>query len=111
MKPSGAERATQSRALGEDERAGQLRVHGVDRLFGEVRTRLEGETIRDSVLAASGQLQASDGGPGVFVDVPADVAQGFEFFNQGYAAAIAWILFILVAIVAVVQIRVLRSEA
>ena len=37
--------------------------------------------------------------------------QGFEFFNQGYAAAIAWILFILVAIVAVVQIRVLRSEA
>ncbi len=44
-------------------------------------TRLEGETIRDSVLAASGQLQASDGGPGVFVDVPADVAQGFEFFK------------------------------
>jgi multiple sugar transport system permease protein len=37
--------------------------------------------------------------------------QGFEFFKQGYAAAIAWILFILVAIVAVVQIRVLRSEA
>ena len=37
--------------------------------------------------------------------------QGFEFFNQGYAAAIAWILFILVAIVAVVQIRLLRSEA
>lgn len=43
--------------------------------------RLEGETIRDSVLAASGQLQASDGGPGAFVDVPADVAQGFEFFK------------------------------
>jgi multiple sugar transport system permease protein len=37
--------------------------------------------------------------------------QGFEFFKQGYAAAIAWILFVLVAIVAVVQIRVLRSEA
>ena len=36
--------------------------------------------------------------------------QGFEFFNQGYAAAIAWILFILVAIVAVVQFRLLRSE-
>jgi len=43
--------------------------------------RLEGETIRDSVLAASGQLQPSDGGPGVFVDVPPDVAQGFEFFK------------------------------
>ncbi|HSK52378.1 MAG TPA: sugar ABC transporter permease [Clostridia bacterium] len=36
--------------------------------------------------------------------------QGFEFFNQGYAAAIAWILFVLVAIVAVVQFRLLRSE-
>jgi multiple sugar transport system permease protein len=36
--------------------------------------------------------------------------QGFEFFKQGYAAAIAWILFILVAIVAVVQFRLLRSE-
>jgi len=37
--------------------------------------------------------------------------QGFEFFNQGYAAAIAWILFLLVAVVAVVQFRLLRSEA
>jgi len=36
--------------------------------------------------------------------------QGFEFFRQGYAAAIAWILFILVAIVAVIQFRLLRSE-
>ena len=43
--------------------------------------RLEGETIRDSVLAASGELQKSDGGPGVFVSVPADVADGFEFFK------------------------------
>jgi ABC-type sugar transport system permease subunit len=36
--------------------------------------------------------------------------EGFEFFHQGYAAAIAWVLFILVAIVAVVQFRVLRSQ-
>ncbi len=43
--------------------------------------RLEGETIRDSVLAASGELQKSDGGPGVFVSVPADLAEGFEFFK------------------------------
>jgi mono/diheme cytochrome c family protein len=43
--------------------------------------RLEGETIRDSVLAISGQLQKSDGGPGVFVNVPSDVAEGFEFFK------------------------------
>jgi hypothetical protein len=43
--------------------------------------RLEGETIRDSVLAVNGQLQKSEGGPGVFVSVPADVASGFEFFK------------------------------
>lgn len=43
--------------------------------------RLEGETIRDSVLAASGELQKADGGPGVFVSVPPDLADGFEFFK------------------------------
>ncbi len=43
--------------------------------------RLEGETIRDSVLAANGQLQKADGGPGVFVRVPSDLADGFEFFK------------------------------
>jgi multiple sugar transport system permease protein len=36
--------------------------------------------------------------------------QGFQFFHQGYAAAIAWILFVIVAIVAFVQFRVLRSQ-
>ena len=36
--------------------------------------------------------------------------QGFQFFHQGYAAAIAWVLFILVAIVAFVQFRILRPE-
>jgi len=36
--------------------------------------------------------------------------QGFQFFHQGYAAAIAWILFLIVAVVAFVQFRVLRSE-
>jgi hypothetical protein len=43
--------------------------------------RLEGETVRDSVLAVSGQLQTSDGGPGVFINLPSDVAEGFEFFK------------------------------
>ena len=43
--------------------------------------RLEGETLRDTVLAVSGQMQKSDGGPGVFVSVPSDVAEGFEFFK------------------------------
>ena len=33
------------------------------------------------MLAISGQLQTSDGGPGVFVSVPSDVAEGFEFFK------------------------------
>jgi hypothetical protein len=43
--------------------------------------RLEGETIRDSILAVSGQLRGGSSGPGVFVSVPADVAEGFEFFK------------------------------
>ena len=37
--------------------------------------------------------------------------QGFRFFHQGYASAIAYILFVIVAIVAFVQFRFLRSEA
>ena len=43
--------------------------------------RLEGEQIRDSLLAISGQLQKSSGGPGAFVSLPEDVAGGFEFFK------------------------------
>jgi hypothetical protein len=43
--------------------------------------RLEGEAIRDSLLAINGQLQKSTGGPGVFVSLPDDVAGGFEFFK------------------------------
>jgi hypothetical protein len=43
--------------------------------------RLEGEAIRDSMLAISGQLQVSNGGPGAFVSLPEDVAGGFEFFK------------------------------
>ncbi len=43
--------------------------------------RLEGEAIRDSMLAVSGQLQKSHGGPGAFVSLPEDVAGGFEFFK------------------------------
>jgi ABC-type sugar transport system permease subunit len=36
--------------------------------------------------------------------------QGFEFFHQGYASAIAYVLFVIVAIVAFLQFRFLRSE-
>jgi multiple sugar transport system permease protein len=35
--------------------------------------------------------------------------QGFQFFHQGYAAAIAWVLFLIVAVVAFVQFRVLKA--
>jgi multiple sugar transport system permease protein len=35
---------------------------------------------------------------------------GFRFFHQGYASAIAYVLFVIVAIVAFLQFRFLRSE-
>ncbi len=43
--------------------------------------RLEAEVLRDSLLAVSGRLQSESGGPGVYLDIPADVAGGFEFFK------------------------------
>src|SRR5579864_3469767 len=43
--------------------------------------RLESEVVRDTILALSGRLQKVDGGPGVFLNIPADVADGFEFFK------------------------------
>ena len=54
----------------------------------------------------------TDGGP---VDRTLSVSmymyrEGFEFFHQGYAAAIAWVLFLIVAAVAFIQFRILRSE-
>ena len=43
--------------------------------------RLESEVLRDSILALSGRLEKSAGGPGVFLHLPDDVAGGFEFFK------------------------------
>jgi Protein of unknown function (DUF1553) len=43
--------------------------------------RLEAEVLRDSVLAVSGRLNPEQGGPGALLDAPADVADGFEFFE------------------------------
>jgi len=43
--------------------------------------RLDAEVIRDSILSLSGRLNLETGGPPVLFDVPADVAQGFEFFK------------------------------
>jgi multiple sugar transport system permease protein len=36
--------------------------------------------------------------------------QGFQFFHQGYGAAIAWVLFLIIGAVAFVQFRVLKAE-
>lgn len=37
--------------------------------------------------------------------------QGFTFFHQGYASAIAYVLFLIVAIIAFLQFKFLRSDA
>ncbi|HXX92159.1 MAG TPA: PSD1 and planctomycete cytochrome C domain-containing protein, partial [Planctomycetota bacterium] len=48
-----------------------------NRLYGRMnRLRLEGEVIRDSLLAISGRLNPEMFGPGVFPPVPADVLKG-----------------------------------
>jgi hypothetical protein len=44
-----------------------------NRLFSRMnRLRLEGEVIRDSLLAVSGRLNGKMGGPGIFPPIPAD---------------------------------------
>ena len=55
----------------------------------------------------------TDGGP---LDATLSVTmymyqQGFEFFHQGYASAIAYVLFVIVAIVAFLQFRFLSEDA
>ena len=45
------------------------------------RLRLEGEVIRDSLLAVSGRLNAKVGGPGVFPPIPADALKGSKGWN------------------------------
>ena len=54
----------------------------------------------------------TDGGP---LDATLSVTmymyqQGFTFFEQGYASAIAYVLFVIVAVVAFLQFRFLRSD-
>ena len=43
--------------------------------------RLDAESLRDTLLSLGGQLHPTAGGPGALLDVPADVAEGFEFFK------------------------------
>ena len=54
----------------------------------------------------------TDGGP---LDATLSVTmymyqQGFEFFHQGYASAIAYVLFVIVAVVAFLQFKFLRTD-
>jgi hypothetical protein len=47
-----------------------------NRLFSrQTRTRLEGEAIRDSLLAISGRLNLTMGGPSVFPPIPSDITK------------------------------------
>ncbi len=55
------------------------RIDPDNRLFSRMtRQRLEGEAIRDSLLAVSGRLNRAMAGPGVFPPVPAEAAQGSQ---------------------------------
>jgi hypothetical protein len=55
-----------------------------NRLYGRMnRLRLEGEAIRDSLLAASGRLNPQMFGPGVYPPIPADVLRG----SRGWAVS------------------------
>lgn len=73
-----------------------------------------------TVITTIGYLQLfeepfvmTDGGP---LDKTLSVTmymyrEGFRFFHQGYASAIAYVLFVIVAVIAILQFRFLRSEA
>jgi cytochrome c553 len=47
------------------------------------RLRLEGEIVRDSLLAVSGRLNLQPGGPGVFPPIPAEAVEG----SKGWKAS------------------------
>ncbi len=55
-----------------------------NQLFSRMnRLRLEGEVIRDSLLAISGRLNPKPGGPGVFPPIPPEVLQGYKGWTAG----------------------------
>jgi hypothetical protein len=51
------------------------------------RRRLEAEAIRDTILAQSGRLNPEMSGPGIFPDLPADLA---DFARYGRGGGIMW---------------------
>jgi hypothetical protein len=55
-----------------------------NRLFSrQNRVRLEGEAIRDSLLAISGRLAPTMGGPSVFPPIPADITKSSKSWTVG----------------------------
>ena len=58
-----------------------------NRWYGRMnRLRLEGEVIRDSLLAISGQLNLKMGGPGVFPPIPKEVFAGAKGWSSAEPA-------------------------
>ena len=58
------------------------RVDPENRLYGRMnRLRLEGEVIRDTLLAVSGRLNLQMAGPGVFPPIPKELFQGAAGWN------------------------------
>ncbi|HRI14925.1 MAG TPA: DUF1553 domain-containing protein [Verrucomicrobiota bacterium] len=51
------------------------------------RIRLEGEALRDSLLAISGQLNSEMGGPGIFPPIPADITRVSKNWTASATAA------------------------
>jgi hypothetical protein len=58
-----------------------------NRLFSrQNRIRLEGEALRDSLLAISGRLNEKVSGPSIFPPIPADMAKGLNNWTTSAAA-------------------------
>jgi hypothetical protein len=74
-------RVESSLAAREDVSAGDRRLA----LFGRrLQTRLEAEVVRDSILAVSGQLNPTHGGPSVYPPLPRAVLEGQSRPGEGW---------------------------
>lgn len=57
--------------------AGAARIDPENNLYWRMnRLRLEGEALRDAILAVSGELNAKEHGPSVFPELPAEIKSG-----------------------------------
>ena len=74
--------STYRQASRHDEQAAYAAKDASNRLLWRMNwQRLDSEALRDSILHLSGRLNPAPGGPGIFFEVPDDVARGFEFFK------------------------------